>query len=155
MNSIIEWAFQSAFPSASNYTVGFEDVLQIISSSQGNAVIIHTLDEGDQSVLIKGTLTAKEEEQWMDKYLAGELTNEYTFLIYGRHSCDDGPRRKRNQLMSMGISDVYIYSGGLFEWLLLQDIYGEPEFPTRGEKPKDLLRYRCPKNQCNFIKRGV
>ena len=26
--------------------------------------------------------------------------------------------------------NVYIYPGGLFEWLLLQDIYGSEDFPT-------------------------
>ena len=142
MNKILEWTMHSVFPSIAEYSIGFEDILQVIERNSTTAVLIHTLPETEQEVLIKGTLTAKEEEKWMDKYLSGELQQEYTFFIYGRHSCDDTPRKKRNQLISLGISDVYIYTGGLFEWLLLQDIYGETEFPTRGGKPKDLLHYR-------------
>jgi len=36
---------------------------------------------------------------------------------------------------------VYIYSGGLFEWLLLQDIYGSDLFPTTNDKV-DFLKYK-------------
>jgi hypothetical protein len=43
--------------------------------------------------------------------------------------------------MSLGINDVYVYSGGMFEWVLLQDIYGVSEFPTTAVV-KDLLVYR-------------
>ena len=40
--------------------------------------------------------------------------------------------------------NVYIYKGGLFEWLLLQDIYGKDLFPTTTEI-LDILRYK-PEN---------
>ena len=36
---------------------------------------------------------------------------------------------------------MYIYSGGLFEWLLLQDVYGKDEFPTMGCE-LDILKYK-------------
>jgi len=39
------------------------------------------------------------------------------------------------------VEQVYIYKGGLFEWMLLQDIYGEDEFPTTS-KQMDILLYR-------------
>jgi len=44
-------------------------------------------------------------------------------------------------LTSLGFYNVYIYIGGIFEWLLLQDIYGEKEFPTTN-KELDLLKYK-------------
>jgi hypothetical protein len=31
--------------------------------------------------------------------------------------------------------------GGLFEWLMLQDIYGSDEFPTT-KKELDILKYK-------------
>jgi len=34
-----------------------------------------------------------------------------------------------------------VYPGGLFEWLLLQDIYGEDNFPTT-KKEMDILRFK-------------
>ena len=36
---------------------------------------------------------------------------------------------------------VYIYTGGMFEWLLLQDIYGKEAFPTKGDE-LDILKFK-------------
>jgi hypothetical protein len=41
----------------------------------------------------------------------------------------------------LGFENVYIYRGGMFEWLLLQDIYGFDEFQTTS-KITDLLKYK-------------
>ena len=38
-------------------------------------------------------------------------------------------------------TNVFIYPGGLFEWLLLQDIYGFDDFPTT-KKERDHLKYK-------------
>jgi hypothetical protein len=94
-----------------------------------------------QSVLISGTLTAAEEEAFINDYLSNYTETPKTIVLYGKNGCDDSPRQKRAQLLSLGISDVYIYVGGLFEWGLLQDIYGTTEFPTT-TKIDDLLVYR-------------
>ena len=45
------------------------------------------------------------------------------------------------EAVEFGFQEVYIYSGGLFEWLLLQDIYSENEFPTTS-KVQDFLFYK-------------
>ena len=37
--------------------------------------------------------------------------------------------------------NVFIYSGGMFEWLCLQDIYGNELFPTT-KKELDILKYK-------------
>jgi hypothetical protein len=34
-----------------------------------------------------------------------------------------------------------MYLGGMFEWMLLQDIYGRDEFPTTS-KVLDILKYK-------------
>jgi hypothetical protein len=94
-----------------------------------------------ESVLIAGTLSASEEESFINDYLSKYTENQKIIVLYGRNSCDDSPRKKRAQLLSFGISDVYIYSGGMFEWALLQDIYGVSEFPTTCAIA-DLLVYR-------------
>ena len=96
-----------------------------------------------EQVLIKGTLTATEEEVFMNEYLSKYTENQKTIVLYGKNCCDDSTRRKRAQLLSFGINDVYVYNGGLFEWVLLQDIYGDSEFPTT-TAVKDLLVYRPP-----------
>ncbi|HIF15020.1 MAG TPA: hypothetical protein EYQ86_06785 [Bacteroidetes bacterium] len=49
---------------------------------------------------------------------------------------------KYRQLVSLGFTQIYIYPGGLFEWLMLQDIYGYDEFPTT-KKQLDFLKYKA------------
>jgi dolichol-phosphate mannosyltransferase len=39
---------------------------------------------------------------------------------------------KAKQMYSLGFTSVCVYLGGMFEWCLLQDVYGEKEFPMEG-----------------------
>jgi hypothetical protein len=67
-------------------------------------------------------------------------------IVYGKNCNDEKIYVKYNQLNSLGFYNVYIYTGGLFEWLLLQDIYGATEFPTTKkelEKAADLIVKIC------------
>ena len=50
---------------------------------------------------------------------------------------------KYSKLVKIGVEQVYIYKGGLFEWMLLQDIYGEELFKTTS-KIQDILKYKPP-----------
>ena len=122
--------------------IGFEDMIDIVARPD-QYVLINTLGVYDQDCLIRGTLSAGQEES-----VVNEMLNRYsstkTMVIYGRHSADDSVDKKYAQLATLGIVNVLVYSGGLFEWLLLQDVYGEKEFPTTTKSP-DLLRYRCIK----------
>lgn len=141
MTSLLQWAFESALPSFSGRSIGFDDLLHCIRNPAKYA-LIHTMS-ANECVLIRGTLSATEEEGFINEYLSKYVENQKTIVLYGRNSCDDSPRKKRAQLLSLGISDVYIYAGGLFEWVLLQDIYGVSEFPTTAVVT-DLLSYRPP-----------
>ena len=62
-------------------------------------------------------------------------------IIYGKNSNDEKIYKKYQQLLTLGFYNVYIYMGGMFEWLLLQDIYGSAEFPTTS-KELDILKYK-------------
>ena len=62
-------------------------------------------------------------------------------IIYGKNSNDDALYRKYQQLLLLGFSNVYLYLGGLFEWLLLQDVYGAIDFPTTTQQ-LDILKYK-------------
>ena len=64
-------------------------------------------------------------------------------IIYGKNSTDITVDSKEKQLEELGFEDVYVYSGGMFEWLLLQDIYGDQSFPTTS-KTTDILMYKPP-----------
>ena len=62
-------------------------------------------------------------------------------IIYGKNWMDKKVNTKYEQLKKLGFQQVSIYSGGLFEWLLLQDIYGEELFQTTN-KELDILKYK-------------
>jgi hypothetical protein len=140
MNRLFEWAFSKPTPK-----IGFEDVVQCIQSPEKYA-IINTLPLQHQSCLIAGTLDTKEEEAFINGLLTKYMPTTKHIVLYGLHACDETPYQKQRQLISLGITEVWVYSGGLFEWLLLQDIYGETEFPTTSEaKKNDMLRFRPTK----------
>jgi hypothetical protein len=118
----------------------FED-LQFAMKSPRDFIIINTLHTGEQDCLIKNTLSYQLEENLMN-----DLVNQYDFkskriIIYGKNSSDVTIEKKCDQLLGLGFVHVFIYAGGLFEWLLLQDIYGESEFPTT-KKTLDILKYK-------------
>lgn len=114
--------------------VNYENVTQ-----PSNTVLIHIMEES-QRLLILGTLTAEMETQKINEMLA---KSEYDtrLVIYGKNSRDyEKLLEKQKQLKSLGFRNVNIYLGGMFEWLLLQDVYGVKEFPsTFGIKPDPLM----------------
>jgi hypothetical protein len=119
--------------------IGFEDMQYSVKHIEEN-LIINTLDTTEQNCLIKGTLTASQEEDIVNKYLISQM-RKIRVIIYGRNCNDEKIYIKYKQFFSLGFSNIYIYTGGLFEWLLLQDIYGMDEFPTTS-KQNDIIKYK-------------
>lgn len=122
--------------------IGFEDMKHALRTI--DTIIINTLPHADQTCLIQGTIPAGEEEETINRYIENGLSITKRVVVYGKHSCDNTAPAKCKQLQSLGFGEVYYYVGGLFEWLLLQDVYGEKEFPTTS-KTLDILKYRSPK----------
>jgi len=118
---------------ASPQRVSFEDV------QQGSALLINVLANTEQSVLIAGTVKSTEEVAAVED----ALKRKFPIIVYGKNANDEAAMAKCAQLQSLG-SRPYLYSGGLFEWLLLQDIYGAELFPTDGTTV-DLLKFRPSK----------
>ena len=119
--------------------IGFEDVQHVIKHKKKHYLLINTLNINEQYCLILNTIPAQNEESIIDKY---KNKNIY-IIIYGRNANDETIFKKYEQLLTLGFIYVYVYTGGLFEWLLLQDIYGKEEFPTTSEE-LDILKYRPP-----------
>ena len=120
--------------------INFEKTQNIIKQQSNiNFIIINTLKHNNQTCLIKNTIHAENEETTINYYL--KHNKNINILIYGENCCDKKLIEKVNQLKQLGFNNLYIYIGGLFEWLLLQDIYGEEEFPTT-EKCLDILKYK-------------
>lgn len=106
--------------------ISFEDMKFCILNK---VLIISVINSVDEECLIKGTTKSYNEEFIInDFYNKGKL-NEMC-IIYGYNSNDMNVAKKYKQLLEMGFKNVHIYTGGLFEWLLLQDIYGEKNFET-------------------------
>jgi hypothetical protein len=124
--------------------INFED-MQSVCKNPEIYLLINTLPETEQNCLIIGTVNAQQEELLINKYLRSNKTIQ--IIIYGRNCNDEKVYTKYQQLIKLGFNNVFIYSGGLFEWLMLQDIYGFDEFPTT-IKQLDLLKYK-PRQQLN------
>ena len=121
--------------------IGFEDVKIAIRHSD-RYILINTLPSGEQNVLIRTTLPMDREETVINSQINDYNAPDLPVIVYGRNSCDPSAETKHTQLRALGVVDVYIYPGGLFEWLLLQDAYGTDEFPTTNTTPADTLKYR-------------
>lgn len=127
--------------------INFEDVLYFMK--QTDTILINTLEQNKQECLIKGTLSIQEETTILNKYLSTNIS--IRIIIYGMNSIDDTTIKKYNQLLQLGFSNIYIYTGGLFEWLLLQEIYGDEIFQTT-KKELDILQYKgCSINKQNLL----
>ena len=104
-------------------------------------LLINTLPPGMQGCLIPGTLPIDEEEVSMNAMLSEPKGKDREIIVYGKNANDDTVHKKYQQLMGLGFKNVRVYPGGMFEWLLLQDIYGAGSFPTTS-KEMDLLKYK-------------
>lgn len=118
--------------------LNFEDIQYAIKNPQ-NYLLINTLPLNEQKCLIINSVNADQEELLINKYIKENST--INIIIYGRNSNDENLEKKYKQLVSLGFYNIFIYYGGLFEWLLLQDIYGTELFPTTN-KELDLLLYK-------------
>ena len=125
--------------SATIQKIGFEDIKYAICHKE--YLLINTMDSQNQGCLISGTISLGEEEGIINRIIEESAQGSTKIILYGRNSVDLSVDRKAEQLGSLGFREVYIYSGGLFEWLLLQDIYGSLEFPIIG-KCRDPIDYR-------------
>ena len=126
-------------------SINFEDVQSAIKSP--GFLIINTLPIHDQKCLIKKTIPFDQEEPILNQKIKSLSTIE-KIIIYGKNCNDHTIYDKYTQCTSLGF-EVFIYTGGLFEWLLLQDIYGNEEFPTIG-KELDILKYK-PVSKINTL----
>jgi hypothetical protein len=127
--------------------INFEDIQFIIKNSNNdinnynsNYIIINVLKNNEQDCLIMNTIPFDKEELIINYYLKH---NKYiNIIIYGKNSNDDNTINKYKQLLHLGFYNLFIYTGGLFEWLLLQDIYSDDLFPTNN-KCYDILKYKA------------
>jgi hypothetical protein len=118
--------------------INYEDMQTVIKNPEVY-LIINTMSQSDQKCLIINTTIAEEEEPLINKYL--KENKNIRIIIYGKNCNDESVQKKYQQLLSLGFYNIFVYTGGMFEWLLMQDIYGKDLFPTT-KKEVDLLKYK-------------
>lgn len=121
--------------------ISFEDVQFAQTHSY---TIISTLPTKEQDLLIDKTVSCDHEIPAVEN----AIRLKTPIIIYGKHSNDETIYVKYKQIQKLG-GKVYLYPGGLFEWLLLQDIYGDAFATTSSSKIVDLLKYK-PHNILNI-----
>ena len=118
--------------------INYEDMQTIIKNPE-IYLIINTLLPSEQQCLIVNTTLANNEEIIINKFM--KENKSIRIIIYGKNCNDENVNKKYQQLLSLGFYNIFVYFGGMFEWLLLQDIYGKDLFPTT-KKELDLLKYK-------------
>jgi hypothetical protein len=138
----------------SKFKINYEDVQMACKYSYNNNnnndggnnnnkyAIINTLDPVYQTCLIPNTIPIAEEEEVINDIITNSKKTK--IIIYGLNSNDEKVYSKYEQLVKLGVKHVYIYNGGMFEWLLLQDVYGRELFPTSSSE-LDILKYKSRK----------
>jgi len=119
-------------------TYDFDTILKKITSPN-DYILINTLSENVQACLIKTTIPANVETNVINDLINNNKKKE--IIIYGKNHRDLKVIEKYNQLKKLGFTNVHIYFGGLFEWLLLRELYGDSNFPVIGTCP-DILFYK-------------
>ena len=126
--------------------INFEDMQQKVRTR--DAVIISTLPRDRQSCLIEGTISVESEQTKINELLrVGQM--DTLLIVYGENACDESIGPKYRQLADLGFSSVHVYPGGMFEWVLLQDVYGSDAFPTTTQE-LDILKF---KGRCKLGRR--
>lgn len=127
--------------------VNYEDV-QALQKKTIKGLLINTLNADVQSCLINGTVQINQEEKIINELITSNP--DIYVVIYGKNSNDESIYKKYKQLSDLGFSNVRLYIGGLFEWLLLQDIYGNDDFKTTNDE-LDILKYKPQSSLSNAL----
>ena len=123
--------------------IGFEDIQSMYKNPE-KYILINTLPINQQECLIYNTISYEKEEALLNDLIQSYDFHSKHIVIYGKNSIDITSSEKCIQIQGLGFQYVFHYCGGLFEWLLLQDIYGRDEFPTTNYT-LDILKYKPQK----------
>lgn len=113
----------------------FEDVKK---TTEKNYILINTLPSTEQNCLIYNTVPIENEVTSVEQ----AIKNKLIIIIYGYNTNDSTIYKKYKQIrQQLRHKNVFIYAGGMFEWLLMQDIYSKDEFITTSNE-LDILKYK-------------
>ena len=122
--------------------VSYEDIQMVVYRNlhvRHTTLLINTLPACLQHCLIKTTLDIRFEERVVNSMI--HKSPDIMIIVYGKNSNDITILHKYDQLVKLGFTNVHIYTGGIFEWMLLHEIYGKELFKIT-KYDIDILRYR-------------
>jgi hypothetical protein len=130
-------------PSSKIKRVNYEFIQGLAARAGRRILIINTMPDDLQHCLIPGTLKAGDDVAAINGIIARGEIKTTDVVIYGKNTNDVKLYEQYGRLTALGFSQgqIFVYLGGMFEWLLLQDVYGAAEFPTVGVE-LDILKYR-------------
>jgi hypothetical protein len=102
-------------------------------------ILINTLPTTEQECVLTGTLSCEEELTCINRYIENNDWSLHIY-VYGRNCSDTTVLAKYNRLRQYGFTHVHMYVGGLFEWLLLQELLGSDVCRTT-TRPPNLLHF--------------
>jgi hypothetical protein len=121
------------------YHIGFQDMQHVLKHSE-SFVLINTMLTMEQTCILPNTIPAHIETDIINELLKNGKKGT-NIVVYGKNCTDISVIKKQEQLKTLGFTHVYVYIGGMFEWLMLQDIYSETEFQTTN-KELDILKFK-------------
>lgn len=121
--------------------INYEDIQTVVKNPE-IYMLINTLPLNNQECLISTTVSVDKEEAIINKYLKENVGIK--IIVYGKNCNDELVDKKYQQLLALGFNNIYTYMGGLFEWLLLHDVYGKELFPVNNKDSKniDILKFK-------------
>lgn len=125
--------------------IGSDDVQSLLRNTN-KTLLINTLHSSEQNILIKETIPIHMEESVINTIIYNRKKNYYHIIIYGRNHTDVSVYSKYKQLIKLGFnsSTIYIYTGGLYEWLLLHVYEDTTIYLLTNVYDKDCLQIYKP-----------
>jgi hypothetical protein len=100
----------------------------IPDAKRGWSLIISTTITERGSPYIAGTVSRFAELITIDS-LKRSNRFDVPILVYGHNMFDTTVKTQSTILMNNGFTKVFVYVGGMFEWMLLHKLYGNTAFP--------------------------
>lgn len=112
-----------------------------IALNNGKGILVCTLKEEKERFGILRTIPIDKEEECINNMIQ-KRQYDIVIVLYGENMYDPSVITKYNQLKNIGFINCYIYFGGMFEWYLLQDVYGSELFPTKNSPINGCLHFK-------------
>ena len=95
--------------------VNFEDI-QYLLNKNNEYILINTLSEKEQDCLIKDTVSIENEVKYINHFMSKDIN--INIVIYDKKCKCSKFNEKIRTISRFRFTNVFIYPGGLFEWLL-------------------------------------